>query len=75
MKEVCQDCNRKLADTKDEAIHNTGECGCDQARSFCWRKWNNNKCESLSPYDPAPNDPDYYKNMLDNIRKHIAQKK
>jgi hypothetical protein len=50
--ERCTDCNRRLPTPWDEAIHNTGECGCDSSRKLCWRKWNNNKCCERSPYDP-----------------------
>lgn len=41
---LCPDCHYRIADQDDDGNHNTGECGCKEARSLCWRKWNNNKC-------------------------------
>jgi len=51
-REKCPDCGREVANEHDEGIHNTGECGCETARSLCWRKWNKDTCCDLSPYDP-----------------------
>jgi hypothetical protein len=51
--ETCPDCKRPLANEHDEGIHNTGECGCDEARSLCWRRWaKDNVCRPRSVYDP-----------------------
>lgn len=49
---TCPSCNRRLATTIDDGMHNTGECGCEEARSICWRRWNNGTCLPLSLYDP-----------------------
>lgn len=48
----CDECGRRLADEEDEGIHNTGECGCDESRSLCWKVWNGGYCLPLSIYDP-----------------------
>jgi hypothetical protein len=56
-KETCSDCGRPVANEDDEAIHDTGACGCKEARSLCWRSWNGNKCCTLSPYDPEGRHP------------------
>jgi len=48
----CPDCDREVATVHDEGIHNTGECGCEEARGLCWRTWNLDVCCPLSPYDP-----------------------
>lgn len=50
-RETCPDCRRPIASEHDEGIHNTGECGCETARSLCWRTWNGNVCAPLSPFD------------------------
>lgn len=48
---TCSDCGRTLATKEDEAGCNTGECGCEYARSLCWRTWNG-ACLPVSIYDP-----------------------
>lgn len=48
----CEECGRRRATEHDEAIHNTGECGCDESRSLCWFHWNGGFCLPLSIYDP-----------------------
>lgn len=48
----CDACRRALATQHDESAHNTGDCGCDVSRALCWRAWNNDRCQQLSPYDP-----------------------
>lgn len=50
-RETCKDCQRPIANEHDEGIHNTGECGCEEARSLCWRHWNDDRCCLRSPYD------------------------
>jgi hypothetical protein len=52
MSDTCTECNRRLATDEDEGIHNTGECGCSEARSLCWKKWNGGFCLTYSIYDP-----------------------
>jgi hypothetical protein len=47
----CPSCHRRLATEEDEGAHNTGECGCDVARSLCWFRWNGNRCLPMSIYD------------------------
>lgn len=49
--EECPDCGRPIANAHDEENHNTGECGCEECRSLCWRLWNRNVCCERSPYD------------------------
>ncbi len=49
--ETCLECNRCVANEHDAGIHAEGECSCEEARSLCWKTWNDGKCESLSPYD------------------------
>lgn len=44
---VCEECKNPIATQADEAAHNTGECGCEESRSLCWKAWGG--CES--PYD------------------------
>ena len=48
---ICPECGRERANQHDEEIHNTGECGCLEARSLCWYDWNRNKCLPRSIYD------------------------
>lgn len=48
---LCSECQRPLATQHDEAWHNTGQCGCQTARSLCWFRWNGNKCLPRSVYD------------------------
>lgn len=50
-RDMCLECHRDVANAHDEGVHNTGECGCEEARQLCWKTWNENKCRSLSPYD------------------------
>jgi hypothetical protein len=50
-REMCQECNRPVANKNDEGIHNTGECGCPESRALCWKTWNNNICTTKSIYD------------------------
>lgn len=46
---ICNKCGRRRATEEDEGVHNTGECGCDDARSLCWRDY----CgECGSTFDP-----------------------
>ncbi len=49
---VCPECKREVANEHDEGIHNTGACGCETARSLCWRTWNGGHCIPYSVYDP-----------------------
>lgn len=52
-RERCPNCGRTLAEANDEAIHNTGECGCAYSRTLCWRRWNGDVCCLESPYAPG----------------------
>lgn len=55
VRKTCPDCHREVANEHDEGIHNTGECGCEESRSLCWRVYNADEhgelCLPLSIYD------------------------
>jgi len=50
---ICRECNRRRANQRDEGDHNTGACGCSEARSLCWWDWNGERCLPRSVYDKA----------------------
>jgi len=54
---ICPECCRLRASVDDEAAHNTGECGCDEARSLCWWAWNGERCLPFSAFDPEMQGP------------------
>ncbi len=58
-----------MAGSSDEAAHNTGECGCEQSRSLCWRRWHpEEKCAESSVYAPPAPGVDAWPAPPDGVR-------
>jgi hypothetical protein len=53
VRDVCGDCGNPIAHQHDDENHNTGECGCVESRSLCWKTWG----ACVSPYAPPPKAP------------------
>lgn len=50
-RDICEECHREIANSLDEAVHNTGECNCEEALGLCWKKWHaHEECRRFSIY-------------------------